>query len=154
MSHHVPEDLLASFIEGDLDDQLAVHIATHLDECPRCATRAAHLEPLAAAFAAVDDPVVPDDLVATILAATERQRPALSIEILAGAAMLAAAMVLVLVGTDPVALAFESLDLLTAVPRFGNLAAQVSMSMVGLVLAMTLFVAGSSFALRRARSLP
>ena len=73
MSQHVPEDLLAAFVEGEMGEQLAIHIAEHIDACPRCATRAAGLEPLAAAFAAVEDPVTPEDLVSAVLAeAVER----------------------------------------------------------------------------------
>ena len=68
MSQHVPEDLLQDFVDGEVGEQLAVHIAEHIDACPSCATRAAGLEPLAAAFAAVRDPVPPPTLVASILA--------------------------------------------------------------------------------------
>jgi anti-sigma factor RsiW len=151
VNQHVPEELLSAFVEGDLDDQLVIHIATHLDECPRCATRAAHLEPLAAAFAAVDDPMVPEDLVAAVLAATERRESWLSIEVILGAAMLLAASALVLVGTDPIGMLFDSFETLAALPRLGNLAAQVSMSAVGLLLAVILFTVGSGFAVRYSR---
>ena len=69
MSQHVPDDLLAAFVDGEVSEQLAVHIAEHLDDCPACSAQAVALEPLAAAFAAVEDPRVPADLVASILAA-------------------------------------------------------------------------------------
>src|SRR5688500_20047826 len=86
MSQHVPEDLLASFVEGEVGEQLAVHIAEHLDGCPACATRAAGLEPLAAAFAAVLDPVPPLGLAQAILARLDEpdRLPVLEIGIGAG----------------------------------------------------------------------
>jgi len=67
MTPHVPEDLLVAFAHGDVDEQLAVHIATHLDACPACATQATSLNPLANAFAAMPDPITPTGLVDAIL---------------------------------------------------------------------------------------
>ena len=53
-SQHVPEDLLQAFVEGEVGEQLAVHIAGHLDECPACAQ-----------FAIVTEPQVRERLVQT-----------------------------------------------------------------------------------------
>lgn len=107
MSQHVPEDLLGAFVLGDVDDDLAVHIAEHLDACPACATRAAGLEPLALAFAAVDDPV-PPDLVDAVLAEVGSARradaaPRLAPEVPVGASLLAAALALAAAFGGPLA---------------------------------------------------
>lgn len=148
MSAHVPEELLTDFVMGEVDEQLAIHVAEHLDACPRCATRAAHLEPLATAFAAVDDPLVPDDLIDDVLAAVaadERRRlPAL--EVAVGAALLLAAIVLVAMGSDPIGLLT---DTLTTVPRLGRLVTQGSATLLGLCGALALFVFSSTLAVRR-----
>lgn len=122
MTHqqHVPEDLLQAFVEGEVGEQLAVHIAGHLDECPACATRAAGLEPLAAAFAAVSDPVPPPDLAARIVArADEPERLPLA-EIAVGAGLLLVAAVLLLGLDSPLSLAADAgvaLAVLSAVGR-------------------------------------
>ncbi|MCP4805647.1 MAG: hypothetical protein GY913_27485 [Proteobacteria bacterium] len=67
MIEHVAEVLLARFVRGDLDESTAVSVALHLDDCPRCSTRATALDPLASAFAACDDPFLPEDLVQQVL---------------------------------------------------------------------------------------
>ncbi len=74
---HLHDSLLLRFVDGRLDDQEAVEVARHLDDCPACAARATAAEPLAQAFASVDDPDLPQDLVTTIVA-TARQRPAVA----------------------------------------------------------------------------
>ncbi len=105
MSQHVPEDLLQSFVEGEVGEELAVHIAEHLDRCPACATRAATLEPLAAALASVPDPVPPPDLAQSILAQVARPVHAAARAEVAVAALLLATAVLVAVGLgDPLSL--------------------------------------------------
>jgi anti-sigma factor RsiW len=103
MSGHVPDDLLASFVDGDVDDQVATHIAEHLDECPACATRAATMEPLASAFAAIDDPEPPTGLIEAVLAEVEHPARGPSTEFVIGAILLTAAGVLAILGSDPVA---------------------------------------------------
>jgi anti-sigma factor RsiW len=108
MSQHVPEDLLQAFVDGEVGEQLAVHIAEHLDGCPACATRAAGLEPLAAAFAAVLDPVTPPGLAAAILARVdepERRLPVLEIGL--GAGLLGTAAFLAVGLESPLALAAQ-----------------------------------------------
>lgn len=152
MNGHVPEDILQAFVDGEVDEQVAIHVAMHLDDCPRCATRAAHLEPLATAFAATDDPTVPDDLLETVLAAALTPQPRFPLlEVGLGGALLAAAAALLLVGTGPTALVFGAADWVSTLPRLSNLAAQISMSALGLSLAFGLFVAGSGVALGLAR---
>jgi predicted anti-sigma-YlaC factor YlaD len=105
MSQHVPEDLLLAFVEGEVGETLAVHIAEHLDTCSQCATRAATLEPLASAFAAVDDPVPPPDLVPAILAAAAVPARALArVEVAMAGLLLVAAVLVAVVFGDPLAL--------------------------------------------------
>lgn len=107
MSEHVPEDLLAAFVEGEVGEQLAIHIAEHLDSCPSCLNRAAGLEPLHAAFAAMPDPEVPEDLVAAVLAeAAEPERLPVT-ELGVGAALLAAAGFVAAVFGNPVGMAVD-----------------------------------------------
>jgi len=110
MSHHVPENLLSAFVDGDVGEQLAIHIAEHLDECPSCSTRAAGVEPLAAAFAAVPDPVPPEDLVDAVLAAyASQEQPRIPVqEVLVGGGMLAAAAAIVALAGDPLGMAIEA----------------------------------------------
>lgn len=91
---HPPHDVLERFVLGDLGDHTAAHVAMHLDDCPACANVVRELDPLSAAFASMDDPVVPDGLVEAILAADAGLAPTPVVadtpwtEILAGAAML------------------------------------------------------------------
>ena len=71
MSEHVPTDLLEAFVEGHVPEQLACHIAEHLDSCPGCLNRVTALEPLSPVFASAKDPVLPEDLVTAILIEAE-----------------------------------------------------------------------------------
>lgn len=95
---HLSEPLLQRFVHGEPGDELAVACALHLDDCPDCATRWALQEPLSNAFAACEDPVVPDDLADAILA--ELRRPASwaddapVLELLLSAGLLATAAVI------------------------------------------------------------
>lgn len=102
--NHVPEDLLQAFVDGDVGEQVAVHVAEHLDGCPSCATRAAGLEPLAAAFAATVDPVPPPELASGILRAARRPERAPTLEVAVGALLLASAVVLALGLQSPAAM--------------------------------------------------
>jgi len=72
--HHPSAHELGRFVEGDLTDEVAVSVALHLDDCPACATHVAGLDPLATAFASVDDPPVPGVLLEALLA--EARAPA------------------------------------------------------------------------------
>ncbi|MCB9759386.1 MAG: hypothetical protein H6739_06060 [Alphaproteobacteria bacterium] len=110
MSQHITDDLLRRFVEGYLDEPVAVAVAEHLDGCPLCCTRAAAAEPLSQAFAAVDDPVCPPDLVDDILAALEAptpERPLPRAELLAASALLSAAALLLFGLGDPAGLLAE-----------------------------------------------
>ncbi|HJN73438.1 MAG TPA: zf-HC2 domain-containing protein [Myxococcota bacterium] len=128
MIQHPSDAHLGSFVRGDLGEADAVAVALHLDDCPRCATRAAGFDPLASAFASCDDPLVPDDLVAAVLAAAadipigvapsgvapsgvapepERARIPLG-ELLAAAGLLSAAAMLFLMLGEPTALAADA----------------------------------------------
>jgi predicted anti-sigma-YlaC factor YlaD len=148
---HVPEDLLLAFVECEVDEQLALHIATHLDECPMCATRAASMEPLAAVFAAVEDPVVPEFLVQAILREARQTQRSPAVAFAVGTCLLAVAVILLALGTDPGALVIDMGRAVSALPNLGALVGRFTVSLVGLALAFSLFVAGSSLAIRRAR---
>ena len=101
-NRHVPDDLLASFVDGNLDEAVACAIAEHLDACVACNNRAVAREPLAAAFAAVDDPRIPADLADVILAEAARPERGPTVEIAIGTALLAVAAVLALAGGVPI----------------------------------------------------
>jgi len=104
VSEHVPEDLLSAFVDGEMGEQLAIHIAEHLDSCPMCATRAVGMEPLGPAFASMGDPLVPDDLAGAILVAASAESPAPRVEIGIGVALLLSAVAVFVVLGEPVAL--------------------------------------------------
>lgn len=100
MSVHVPEPLLERFALGDVDERVAVEIARHLDTCSRCATMAAALDPMQAAFASLDDPELPDGLIGDILQAVEL-RPRAAPEPGIAAGLIALALVLLVAGGAP-----------------------------------------------------
>ena len=121
MIQHPSDVHLSRFVQGDLDEPDAVAVALHLDDCPRCATRAAGFDPLASAFASCDDPLVPDDLISDVLEATadieigvvapppERSPVRVPVgELLAGAGLLSAAAMVFLVLGEPTALAADA----------------------------------------------
>jgi len=120
MSQHVPEDLLTAFVEGEMGEQLAIHIAEHLDDCPSCATRATGMEPLASAFAAMIDPVPPDDLAAAILVEFDKPEPVPVIEIALGFALLGAAAAVAGTLGSPLGLAIEFGVVLDALATLGS----------------------------------
>ncbi len=138
---HVPEDLLRAFAEADLDSQVAVHIATHLDQCPQCATRAVSLDPLAQAFAAMPDPVVPTDLVAAIVEEASSPEPGLGWEIVVGSSLLAAAALLAVFLGDPTALMSRSAVIGSAmITAAGHLSSQAAVTSIGFAVAVLLSV--------------
>ena len=100
MRQHVPDDLLSAFVHGVMGEQLAVHIAEHIDACPACATRATALEPLAVAFAAVEDPPLPEGLVEAVLARAARPEPGSSVPFVVALVLLAAAALVAALGGD------------------------------------------------------
>ncbi len=116
---HVPDALMERFVEGDVDELLAVEIARHLDACPRCANRANNLEPLSTLFACVDDPVVPLGLVSDVLAAFKRpSRPGPEPAIAAG--LLAVALVALVIGGSPAELAVGAFKIALALGSAGK----------------------------------
>lgn len=146
---HVPDELLHSFVDGEVDEQVAVHVAEHLDDCAACATRAAGLEPLAAAFAASMDPVPPAGLVAAVLAEVrlpevlpERSR-ASGLELGFGVGLLVAAATLFVALGQPVQAAVRVGVFLEAL---GTLASKVPLAGVlpMLVLAFAFFALAST----------
>ena len=146
MSQHVPQDLLAAFVEGDVGEHLAEHIADHLDSCPRCATVAASLEPLSAAFAALDDPEPPADLVAAVLDAAAEPDPVPVTELVLGGALLAAAAVVASVLGNPIGLATEFGVVVSALGD-GARAAATGLAGSGLTLSASLIVVLAGLAL-------
>ena len=98
---HVSESTLRSFVAGDLDEAEAVQVALHIDECVSCANRAIAFEPLAPAFAAVEDPVVPDDFKTAVIAELDRRGPPM-LELSVGLGLLLAAASLIFFVDGPV----------------------------------------------------
>lgn len=101
---HVPDALLGRFVAGDLHSDLhsddAMAVANHLDDCAICQARVAALDPLAQAFASVDDPVTPPQLMAQVVEhALGQHQPTDTTIPAVGAGLAVAAMaVLVLTG--------------------------------------------------------
>jgi anti-sigma factor RsiW len=124
MSRHLPEDVLVRFVEGTLDEHQAVEAALHIDDCPFCAARAQEAEPLAAAFASMDDPPLPEGFEEAVLAAVERPHAARAVPQIPwlGIALILSAGLLMVVGGEPTALLWK----LAAVAR----AAAVAISVV------------------------
>ncbi len=67
MTGHPSDERLERFVTQRLPSREVVAIARHLDDCPACALRARALDPLAPAFASVDDPPPPEGLERAIL---------------------------------------------------------------------------------------
>ncbi|MFH1469360.1 MAG: hypothetical protein ABIO70_33555 [Pseudomonadota bacterium] len=138
MTQHLSEETLRRFTEGHLDERRAAEAAEHIDACPQCAARAVALDPLAPAFAAMPDPELPEGFDAAVLAAVERaeareagavaevgeaapasapaipQHPSFGL-FLTGSGLIAAALVLMVVGGAPTALLWKLAALLRAV---------------------------------------
>jgi anti-sigma factor RsiW len=145
MNEHVPDDLLAAFVEGEVGEQLAIHIAEHLDSCPACATRAVGMEPLAAAFAAMPDPAIPTDLTAAVLAAAEapeRSRVPTT-EIAVGLGLLVAAFLLFVALGDPVGSLNQSALWMRALASAGD-AIRLGLPAPAILLPATLVLGGAS----------
>lgn len=89
---HVEPGLVDAFVRGELGERTATRVALHLDACPRCANLVREADPLARLFASVDDPELPEGLVAAVLAADVGAVPGTPwTELVLGAGMLAAA---------------------------------------------------------------
>lgn len=145
MNHHVPDDLLQAFVDGEVGEQVATHVASHLDACPSCATRAAGLEPLAAAFAAVEDPVPPEALRGAVMARLRRPERVPVIEVAVGALLLAAAALLSLGLQSPVSAIADlgtSLEMLDVFTR--GVSSAVGSNPLGLVAAVVMLAAGAA----------
>jgi anti-sigma factor RsiW len=117
---HVPEDLLRSFVEGNVDEKTAIEVAEHIDRCPACSCRADAIEPLAAAFAAVADPVPPPELVQRVLDEVEKPEAVPTFEIGVGLALLAAAAVVFVLTGNPVAFAVKAGVLVDTLSTIGT----------------------------------
>ncbi|MEN0068185.1 MAG: hypothetical protein AAGA48_39045 [Myxococcota bacterium] len=140
MSLHIPDDVLECFVLGDLDEERAVQVATHIDECSFCANRAAAIEPLGLAFASVEDPELPETFKANVLAELNRPRfPA--VEFGVGIGLLIAAASLIWLVEGPVTPVVDSftfahatssvLEGLTSTLSLGEQAALVMLALIG-----------------------
>jgi anti-sigma factor RsiW len=144
MSQHVPDDLLLAFVDGDVDEQVAVHIAEHLDHCPACATRATGHEPLATAFASVRDPLPPAGLAAAILARADEPERLPMRELWFGGGLLAAACGLLVFTEGPIRLVAELATVTNAAVALGRgLTVAVSPFQVSLLLGTFVTLVGS-----------
>jgi anti-sigma factor RsiW len=150
MSQHVPDDLLHAFIDGDMGEQLAIHIADHLDSCPSCATQAAHLEPLATVFASVDDPEIPD-LVGAVFAELDESERIPVTELTIGGALIGLATMVAMALGDPMA-AVVQLGVLADIAPSLSQNVVLGMSMWSLATSLLLMgaLAGTGFAARAA----
>ncbi len=161
---HVPTDLLVAFIDGEVDEQVAIHIAEHIDGCPVCANRAASAEPMTHVFARVADPVPPPQLAASIMAklAQPEAMPELTdalaaeatsdlvaetprVEVTIGLALLGSAALLGAYMGDPVSLAVDASVLINVLAKAGVAANGVVVSST-LALSFTLMAATLSTA--------
>lgn len=138
MTEHVPNDLLNAFVEGEMDEQLAVHIAEHLDQCPHCATRAVAVEPLASAFASCDDPIVPEHLATEVLEELARGPQGRGVgELVVGVGLLGLAGALAAATQHPV----------TLLADLGSLVAAASAVIRGAALGLSPYAIASSAAM-------
>lgn len=64
---HLSEAQVRALVEGALSDAEAEVVALHLDECPRCAARAAAADPLRPALLAAPAVAPPADLLAALI---------------------------------------------------------------------------------------
>jgi predicted anti-sigma-YlaC factor YlaD len=149
VSHHVPDDLLKAFVAGDVDEPKAVEIAEHLDCCDSCCALAADLDPLAAAFAAVQDPEPPPGLVEEVLAAYHRPQRTPVLEIVLGGGLLAAAASLMVVFGDPVQAAVRVGVLVDALGTAGSQIALAGSNSLFALSLIALVLAGLSMAAAR-----
>lgn len=114
---HLREAQLRAFIDGQVGDDDAAAMASHLDVCGPCAARFSSMDPLESAFVGVIAPVAPVGLVRAVLAEVEAPEAQGSwVEIGVGVALLLASLVLTGWGADPVRLlvqvthAYRALD--------------------------------------------
>lgn len=163
MNQHVPDDLLTAFVDGEVADHVAAHVAEHLDACPSCATRAAALEPLASAFAAARDPAPPARLVDEVLLRVAREDAAAfsapdpdrlpSRELWIGAGLVATATGLLVAAEGPVRLSAELASVLYAATAAGrSLTVAVSPFQLSLGLGTLVTLIGSVLTLHFASS--
>lgn len=75
MSQHIPPALMRKFIEGDLEEPVAVAVALHIDHCSRCHAAASTADPLSQEFATIDDPEVPAELIDALTDAAASPEP-------------------------------------------------------------------------------
>ena len=118
MSRHLPDDVLARFVGCSLPERQAVEAALHIDSCPYCASRAVALDPLAPAFAAMDDPPLPAFfeervLAAAALAEAPAERSPTPVPWL-GMGLIGLAALLMVAGGEPAALIGQLASLLRA----------------------------------------
>jgi anti-sigma factor RsiW len=152
MSRRPTDDDLRAFLDGALDDDRALAIAATLDAQPLLDRRARQLDPLDALLHDWPDPPCPPDLADAALAAFDAEAPTATAAPWAlGAALLAAAVALALLGTDPVGLTLDLATALSSLPTWIAPAWGLGVPIVGLALAAVVFVAGTGLALGLSR---
>lgn len=110
---HPNQEILSRFSQGELDEEAAVLVALHLDDCPRCASTAARQDPLDLAFAAVEEPAVPAELAEQVLEAASapiRSGP----EVIVAAMLFLAGLSVLLLGGSPAELLSRAILVLRA----------------------------------------
>lgn len=151
MTRHLPEEVLLRFVEGILDEQEAVEAALHIDACPHCAARAAQADPLAEAFAALPDPVLPAGFEERVLELADRPVAATSPMQMPwlGIAMILSAALLMVLGGEPTAVLWRVAAVVRGVGVAVNvLANHVPSPSLVLTLAATLALGSSLAAVR------
>jgi anti-sigma factor RsiW len=111
VNNHPTEATLALFAACELGENLAIHVAEHLDHCPACSARVTAMDPLQNAFAASIDPPLPPGLTAAILreaTSTPRRAARVSeVETMVGLAMLLLAALTTMMAVDPIGLTYD-----------------------------------------------
>ncbi len=137
MTGHPDDDLLASWLAGQVGDRTAAWMAEHIEDCPSCAARSGALDPLAEVWTLTYDPMPPSDLVATVLARSvppRRSRWPRVLPFVGGAALPFVALAL----ASPDAGPWEELTTV-----LGNTLAPDALTAMGLLLAGALAVTGA-----------
>ena len=138
MNPHIPDDLLQDFVFGEVGEQVATHIAEHLDECPQCLNHAAGIEPLSVVFALLDDPIPPPDLADAVLAEFRVGERTPITEVLVAMALLGSATGVAGILGSP--LAFTK-DFAVALSALSDVVRVVSVSLSHSSITMTLLMA-------------
>ena len=104
MTPHPDSETLQLFARCELGENLAVHVAEHLDACPSCAAQVVALDPLQRLMRTQVEPELPDGLVEAILHDARQPQHVSAIqsdlEVLIGIGMLTAAAIAMMLSAD------------------------------------------------------